>query len=124
MSLIDEAIRSILLNNSTVAGFVGTRIFPLSLPLDCTFPAITYAFPSDVYNRIARPARLQVDCWAQDFTECKNLKNAVEGALDGYSGIVSGINIEIIVPISPYDLPPDETGLYHIPYDFKVIYRQ
>src|SRR5574344_1984383 len=123
MSLIDEAIRAILLANSTVSGLVGTRIYPLQLPLECSFPALTYSFPSDVYRRVARPARLQVDCWAEDFTQCKNLKNAVETALDGYSGTVLGINIEGIFPISPYDLPVDETGLFHIPYDFKVLYR-
>jgi hypothetical protein len=123
MSLIDEAVRAVLLANSTVYGLVGTRIYPLQLPLDCTFPALTYSFPSDNYKRVARPARLQIDCWAEDFTECKNLKNAVETALDGYSGTVSGINIEGIFPISPYDMAPDETGLFHIPYDFKIIYR-
>lgn len=123
MSLIDEAIRAVLLANQTIYGLVGTRIYPLQLPLECSFPAISYSFPSDVYRRVARPARLQIDCWAQDFTQCKSLKNAVEKALDGYSGTVLGINIEGIFPISPYDLPLDETGLYHIPYDFKVIYR-
>lgn len=123
MSLIDEAVRAVLLANPTVYGLVGTRIYPLQLPLDCTFPALTYSFPSDIYKRVARPARLQIDCWAEDFTECKNLKNAVETALDGYSGTVLGINIEGIFPISPYDMAPDETGLFHIPYDFKMIYR-
>lgn len=123
MSLIDEAVRAVLLANPTVYGLVGTRIYPLQLPLDCTFPALTYSFPSDNYKRVARPARLQIDCWAEDFTECKNLKNAVETALDGYSGTVSGINIEGIFPISHYDMPVDETGLFHIPYDFKIIYR-
>jgi len=123
MALIDEAIRSILLADPAVYGLVGTRIFPLELPLECTFPAISYLFPSDPYKRVARPARLQVDCWAEDVMECKNLKLAVENALNGYAGIVNGVNIEGIFPISPYDLAPDETGIFHIPYDFKVIYR-
>ncbi len=123
MALIDEAIRSILLADTVVYGTVGTRIFPIQLPLDCIFPAISYSFPSDPYKRVARPARLQVDCWAEDVMECKNLKLAVEHALDGYAGIVNSVNIEGIFPISSYDLSPDETGIYHIPYDFKVIYR-
>jgi len=123
MTLLGEAIRSILLNNSTVSSLVGTRVYPLELPLDCEFPAITYSFPSDPYQRVARGARCQIDCWAQDYTECNNLKNVIEAALDGYSDTVGTINIEGIFPISSYDIAPDDTGLFHIPYDFSVIYR-
>jgi hypothetical protein len=123
MALLDEAIRSILLANSEVSSIVGTRIYPLQLPLQCTFPALSYSFPSDNFQRVIRPARLQIDCWAEDFTICKNLKNIVEKALNGYSGTVLGIDIEGIFPISPYDIAPDDSGLFHIPYDFKVIYR-
>lgn len=123
MTLIDEAVRAVLLNNIAVFSLVSTRIYPLGLPLDCQFPALSFSFPSDPYSRVARSARLQIDCWAEDFTQCKHLKNAVETALDGFSGIVDGMNIEGIFPISAYDMPQDEAGLFHIPYDFKVIYR-
>lgn len=122
MTLIGEAVRSILLANAKVSSIVGSRIFPLELPLTCYFPAISYIFPSEKFKRVARPTRLQINCWAEDYTECENLKNAVEGALDGYSGTVSGIKIEGIFPISPYDRPIDETGLFHVVYDFNVIY--
>jgi len=122
--MIDEAVRSILLNNSTVYGFVGTRIYPLVLPLSCTFPAISYSKPSDPYTRIARSPRFQVDIWSKDFTEVQNLKKAVETALDGYSGIVSGMNIERIIPLDSHDFELDDTQIYRISYDFKVIYRQ
>ena len=123
MTLIDEAVRAILLADPTVSDMVGTRIYPLELPLTCTFPAIAYSFPSDPYKRVARAARCQIDCFAEDFTECKRLKIAIENALDGYSGTVDGINIEGIFPISSYDLPANEVGIFHIPYDFKIIYR-
>lgn len=123
MTLVDEAIRSILVADSGVYELVETRIFPVTLPLECTFPAISYLFPSDPYRRVARPARLQIDCWAEDVAECKSLKLAVENALNGYAGIVNSVNIEGIFPISPYDVTPDDSGIIHIPYDFKVIYR-
>jgi len=125
MSLIDEAIRTVLLANTAVYNTVGTRIYPLKLPLVCTFPAVSYFFPSDPYNRIASSATLQIDCWALDYTECKNLKIAIEKALDGYSNTVLGINIEGIYPIDSRDQDePDDTELFHIAYDFKVIYRR
>ncbi|MDD4521685.1 MAG: DUF3168 domain-containing protein [Methanosarcina sp.] len=123
MVLIDEAVRSILLANPAVYSMVGSRIYPIQLPLECVFPALSYLFPSDPFQRVARGARLQVDCWAEDPEECKNLKITVEKALDGYAGIVNTVNIEGIFPISPYDTAPDDSGVFHIPYDFKVIYR-
>lgn len=124
MSLIDEAIRAILLANTTVSNIVGTRIYPLNLPLDCDFPALSYSKPSDPYNRIVGKPRFQIDCWAEDFTEVQNLKIAVQNALDGYSGTVLGINIEIIIPLDSVDTVEQNLGVYHIPYDFKIIYRR
>jgi hypothetical protein len=121
--MIDEAVRSILINNSTVYGLIGTRIYPLVLPLSCSFPAISYSKPSDPYTRIARSPRFQIDMWSKDFTEVQNVKNAVETALDGYSGIISGINIEKIIPLDSHDFTLDDTQLNRVSYDFKVIYR-
>lgn len=121
--MIDDAVRSILINNSIVSGLVGTRIYPLVLPLKCTFPAISYSKPSNPYNRVSRAPRFQIDIWSKDFTEVQNIKEAVETALDGYSGIISDINIERIIPLDCHDFTLDDTQLYRIAYDFKVIYR-
>lgn len=121
--MLGAAIRAILLADSVVSGLVGSRIYPLELPLNCTFPALSYSFPSNPYRRVARPARCQISCWSRDYTQCDTLQKAVETALNGYAGTVLGVNIEGIFPISPYDLGPDEAGLIQIPYDFKILYR-
>lgn len=122
--MIESAVRSILLANPTVYGLVGTRIQPAPLPLQCTYPAISYLKVSNPYSRVAFHPRIQIDCWSKDWTECQTLAKAVETALDGYSGIINGVNIEIIVPLDSQDFYDNETKLYNIPYDFKVIYRK
>ncbi len=120
---LGESIRSILLADPTVSGLVGTRIYPLELPLSCTFPALTYSFPSDNFKLVMRSARCQINCWADGYTERENLKQAVENALKFYNGISEGINFEIIYPLGPYDHIKDSTsGFYYLPYDFKVNY--
>lgn len=122
--MIEAAVRSILLADPTVYGIVGTRIQPAPLPLDAVYPAISYLKASNAYSRITGRPRIQVDCWAKDWTECQTLAKAVETALDGYSGVVNSVNIEIIVPLNSQDFYDNETKLYHVPYDFKVIYRK
>jgi hypothetical protein len=120
--MIGPAIRSILLADSTISGLVGTRIYPLELPLDCSFPALTYAIISDPYQIVMRSARCQINCWSEDYTERETLKDAVENALTFYTGLQNGETIEIIWPIGPYDHIKDDSGFFYLPYDFKVNY--
>ncbi len=121
--MLGEAIRAILLGNSIVSSLVGTRIYPQELPLKCSFPAITYSFPSDPFQIVMRSARCQIDCWADDYTERETLKQAVENALKFYSGLIKGITIEVIYPVGAYDHYEDsKSGFTYVPIDFKVNY--
>lgn len=122
--MIEESLREILLADTTLYGYVGTRVFPVELPLDCVFPALAYSEISNPYRRISGNPRVQIDIFSEDFTESRNIKTALENALNGYSGTVLGHNIEIIVPLDSHDDYNSETGIYHIPYDFKIIYRK
>lgn len=122
--MIEAAVMSILLADPTVYGLVGTRIQPAPLPLDIIYPAISHLKVSNAYSRIAGRPRIQIDCWSKDWTECQTLAKAVETALDGYSGTVNCVNIEIIVPLNSQDFYDNETKLYHVPYDFFIIYRK
>lgn len=119
---VEEAVRTILLADPTVSGIVGTRIFPIQLPLICEFPAISYLKPSNPFSRISGRPRVQIDCWTEDYLECLTLAKAVETALDGYSGTVAGVNIRGIFPQNAPDQPIDDAGLFHIPYDFFIHY--
>lgn len=122
--MIQAAIRSILLNDPAVKGIVGTRMFPLELSLDCSLPALSYSRVSNPYKQVAGIPRFQVSCWSEDYLECHNLAKAVIGALEGYAGIVNSVNIIRIIPIDAPDLFEAGTGVFHIPCDFKVIYRK
>lgn len=122
--MIEEALRTILLADPTLYALVGTRIYPVQLPLDCTLPALSYFQVSEPFNRITGTPRFQIDIFSEDYTESKTVKGALEAALDGYSGVTGGHNIEIIVPLDSSDFYDSETGIYHISYDFKIIFRK
>jgi len=121
--MLGAAIRSILLANSAISNLVGTRIYPLVLPLQCTFPALTYSFPSDPFKIPMRSARCQISCWDSDYTNREQLRQVVEDALRFYSGSIQGVTIEVIYPIESYDHYLDSSnGFYFAPIDFKVNY--
>lgn len=122
--MIEAALCSILLNDTVLYGLVGTRVFPVELPLDCALPALAYSEISNPHRRITGNPRFQIDIFSEDYTESKTVKGALEAALDGYSGVTGGHNIEIIVPLDSSDFYDSETGIYHISYDFKIIFRK
>jgi hypothetical protein len=122
--MIEAAIRALLLSDSTIYECVKTRIFPLELPLDCQLPALSYSKISNPYKKVVGFPRVQISCWAEDYQQCLNLYEAVTGKLEGFSGIVNGVNIERIIPIDAPDDYSSSTGVYHIPADFKVIFRK
>lgn len=124
MTLIDEAVRIILLGDSTVYGMVGTRIHPMKLPLNCALPALSIHKPSNPYNQVSGYPRFQISCWASDYLQVQQLSQAVGAALEGYSGIVSGLEIIRIIPLEAPDAYEDLPGVYHIPHDFRVKYRK
>jgi hypothetical protein len=122
--MIGKTIRYILINNPAVSGLVGNRVYPLKLPLDCVFPAISYTRVSNPYKQFVGAPRIQISCWGEEFFDCMDLENAVMDALEGYSGIVNGVTIERIVPEGTQEFFDSDSGIFHIPLDFKVIYRR
>jgi hypothetical protein len=124
ITTIYGAIRAVLMANSGVSALVGSRIYTLKLPDACTFPAISIHKISDPFSRIKGSPRVQVSVWGKDPLVLEGIKAAVETALDGYAGTQGNFSIVQITPLESHDLPPDDTGLYHIAYDFQVLYKK
>lgn len=124
ITTIDGAIRSILLNNAAVTALVSSRIYAISLPDSCLFPAISIHKISDPYSRIKGSPRVQVSAWAEDPLLASQISKAVETALDGYAGAQGNLSIVQITPLESQDPQKDDTGLYQVPYDFLVLYKK
>ena len=67
--MIEEALRTILLADPTLYALVGTRIYPVQLPLDCTLPALSYFQVSEQFNRITGTPRFQIDIFSNDYSQ-------------------------------------------------------
>jgi hypothetical protein len=97
--MIEVALRSMLLADATVAGFVGTRVYVGRLPQSPTYPAIVLEpVTEDDNNTINTPgdlrwARIEVNAWAVDFDGVNDLHAAINAALNGNAGVFNGVDI-------------------------------
>lgn len=110
MSVIEEALRGILVADGTVSGLVSTRVYPLVLPQNVTLPAIAYQRISgarehthDAVGDLARP-RFQFSSFATTYSAAKAIANAVREALDNYRGTASGVVIQGIYVENEIDI--------------------
>jgi len=137
---IEVALRAWLLQDATLAGLVGTRIYPLILPLDAPTPAITSALVSDPFQRAPGHyrQRIQFSIWAegevsamQGFPVARQVKDAIRARVDGRGGDkypceIAGTTyrykiISIEFAGGP-DLVESESKMAHIPVDLIVEY--
>lgn len=124
MTDVHEAIRALLLSDTNVTALVGTRIYPVHMPLNAVVPNITIheiSGPEDYVTGHGYP-RYQISCWSETFTEATTIKNAVKAGLNRFKGVVYGLNIQNISLLDCEDLYEPESKLYHIPIDFQIVY--
>jgi hypothetical protein len=132
--MIDADLRTLLLADATVAGMVGTRIYPLFVPQDSAFPAIRYQRLVTPRTRsllgpsgLAAPT-FQYDCYGEQpsgVTEAKLLAEAVRHVLDGYRGTAGASFIEGAMVVDERDLEFEEkAGLARASLDVKVWHRE
>jgi len=94
-------LRAFLLSDAPVAALVGTRIYPVKLPQNVTYPAMTLlrvssAPPTPLKGKTSlNHERIQIDCWVREtsgatpFTAALALGAAVRERLEGYVGPMS-----------------------------------
>jgi len=75
-----------------ITALVGTRLYPLRLKEDTTYPALVYRVitdPSVARSHHGKPdrkeGRAQIDCYAETGDAAATLGDQVEAAWDGYS---------------------------------------
>lgn len=94
---IGKAIYSILMANSTVTGYTGTKIYPLVIPENTTLPCVVYERLGNVeYTRdgIGMSSSLvDLTILSEDYAETVAMSQAIYNALNMYAGTVGDIKI-------------------------------
>lgn len=124
---IAESLRLVLVAAATSAV---DRIYPLVLPPDPTFPAITYTRISTPRVRcltgsshLAMP-RFQFTAWARSYDAAKVLVDEIITALNDYFGTVGGIEIQSSHVENELSMYEPESRLYGMPTDFIVAHKE
>ena len=106
-------IASTLRAQLVAVGGVSQRVYPLLLPQNPTYPAISYARVSNTgqngtSNR--RESRYQINCWGRTYAEVVSLSTAVKAALEEYHDAdqTPGISwVRVVNEIDDYDSEVD-----------------
>lgn len=103
----EKVIRYRLNNYAGVTALVASRIYPVVLPQEPTYPAITFSLVSSqrIEGTWTNPgmarARFQITCWASTFDSVSGLAEQVRLALERYGTAVAGTTI---AGVTVYDI--------------------
>lgn len=103
----------------------GSRVYPLLLPQDATFPAVTYQQISRTQEHAygveagVLSVRVQVDSWAESYAAARSLADEVAAALSRYNGTINGVTVRDIVLDNERELY-EETGIRRVWQDYVI----
>ena len=127
MAYIEEEIRARLNTFAGVSALVSGRIYPIHLPQNPTYPCVVYTrIANEHFNNLDGSAGLsspfiQVDAWADDPMEARDIGEQIRLALQGYSGsLASGVTIHGISLDSDREGFEYEVGTYRHSADYTV----
>ncbi|MFW6079533.1 MAG: DUF3168 domain-containing protein [Gemmatimonadota bacterium] len=130
---LEASLREHLEADGAVAARVGGRVYPVLLPPDVTYEAISY-------RRISAPrehaqtgpsglvrARIQVDSWATTYGGAKDLAEDVRRALDGFRGTMGTTvttRVDSTMLEGDRDLYDEDAEVHRVQHDYLIWYGE
>lgn len=128
---VEAAVFNLLSSDAGVSGVVSNRIYPVKLPQDPTYPALTYFRVSALRHSVMgndtgiAEKRVQVSSWAKLYSEVNNLAERVRDAMQRTRGTFAGVEIlDIFMEGDGPEIWEDAVGAYQAITDCNVIYRE
>ena len=128
---VEAAVFDLLSNDAGVSGVVSNRIYPVKLPQDPTYPAVTYFRVSALrHSAMGKDTglvekRIQISSWAKLYSEVNDLADRVRDAMQRTRGVFSGVEIlDIFMDGDGPEIWEDEVNVYQAITDCNVIYRE
>ena len=127
---IEAVLVAYLKSVNEITGIIGTesstRIYPLKLPQNPDYPAVTYQVISSPRHHdieVAYP-RIQYTSFARTYSQVKALSELLRLHLQRLKGILSGASIKQVEYINAVEFYQDDADVYYIPQDFNIIYEE
>jgi uncharacterized protein DUF3168 len=137
MAKLEQALYTLLTNDTAVAAFVGDRIFPVSMPKPdpsnpTGLPAVSYRrlpgeyiYTFDKFDEGSAyvNATVEFSAWSNNAKEAMDVGEALVLALSGYSGDVDGTLIGQSFTRLELDMYDGDTKLYRRAVEFRIGYE-
>lgn len=140
--MIKEAILKLLKSSAPLVALVVDRIDPDHLGQEQTLPAVSFRRATEAEGLVPHSGAVdvaegvfQIDCFGNTPAEAEDLSDVVKGIFHGYSGEVvitpedppdPAVSVLIYrsVVVNRVDLSDPDLGVYHIPVDVRIKYKE
>jgi hypothetical protein len=135
MATLEAALFYHLTNTAgTTPGLIGTRLYPLVLPQDPTYPALTYQViedippmahdgPGDLFG-----ALVQFDCYGASYSAAKTLARGLRADLNGKSGAIGAAGARVRLAGAflqgMMDHHEPTTAVWRVMVEFLINYKE
>jgi len=120
--MIGKVIHNLLSNNATVTSLVGSKIYPIIVPQNTLFPAITYervgtdGMEVKGYQKIADKIFIQINVFSDSYENLTVISEAIKNTLNYQHGFTNQ-SIDVC-----YIIPTDESD-GQFDFDLKLFHR-
>lgn len=128
--MIEEGIYSYISGVAAITAIVSTRIYPVLVPQNPTYPLVRYQKISGVRLHTLDQAVgmvrsiYQFDAWAETYLAAKQLSRELRLALDSYRGIMGSDTIHGAFVRNELDVYEELTKLHRIILEVELIYTE
>lgn len=123
MAYLESKLVTTLTGAAAIAALVGTRVFPIFIPQDEDFPAITYErtsgekeYTTEGYEGLER-ATITISAWAADYGTVKNLGQLIHAAL------LADANFQTFM-LNDQDGYNDESSVFRYTAVYRITHRE
>jgi hypothetical protein len=120
-----------LLADAGVSSFAGTRIYPIILPQNPLYPAITYSIEDETFGETFDEAttdyvetQVQVDAWGNTYAEAKNLYLAIKASLANFTGMMGSTKVYRLRFESSVEVYESAVKAYRISSIFLITHKE
>jgi len=117
---IPALVKGALSADAGVTAIVATRIYPIKLPQNPTYEALTYQRISNTGQdgtSTLRMSRWQINCWAEQYGEAQVLATAVKAALEEYINLLGTPGINMARVVNELDDWDEDAEVYRVIVD-------
>lgn len=127
---VEDALYDRLVNYGDLSALIGDRVHPVKLPQNPTLPAVSYVKISAAREVLmgadpgmASPV-FQFDCWAETYTEAKDVCTRLRQALERYNGVNAGVTIHDCYIVNETDAFESPVETFHVMLDVQVWHNE